>query len=276
MEPVSRVSCSACYRRKTKCDRILSGCSSCKNSQIPCLYTPPKKEGANNPDARATRHKRRGPYKKEQSIREKELEHLNELLQAKCDGLERQVEDLKARKPASSPKDRNSERREFQDSGDARTESDAVQTTQAVGGVSIWPRIRPRSIYHPVMAEMTGLENGSHPRPLQIFELWDLFRSNIDPLIKVFHMPTMNEKVMRLKDSLSSLDSDTERLMFTIYHSALSSMTSEDVFAQFGATKGRLLALYQGLLDRTFLAITGEENPGFTTLQALVTHIVSL
>lgn len=58
--------CLGCRRRKLKCDRSNEGCHNCSKSSLQCVYPAP--------DAGVKR--KRGPYKKDKTPRERHLEDL--------------------------------------------------------------------------------------------------------------------------------------------------------------------------------------------------------
>jgi hypothetical protein len=64
-------------------------------------------------------------------------------------------------------------------------------------------------------AEMATL----HPPYQLIPSMWSLFKTNVDPLVKVLHIPTMEPKISEAQDHLGSLSRGTEVLMFAIYYS---------------------------------------------------------
>lgn len=76
-------SCGSCRRRKLKCDRDNNGCSSCAKGQIPCIY----------PVASPSKgRKKRGPYRKDKSQREKELEHAIKNMETKYAEMESRIQ----------------------------------------------------------------------------------------------------------------------------------------------------------------------------------------
>lgn len=58
--------CLGCRRRKLKCDRANEGCHNCSKSSLQCVYPAPE-VGAK---------RKRGPYKKDKTPRERHLEDL--------------------------------------------------------------------------------------------------------------------------------------------------------------------------------------------------------
>lgn len=58
--------------------------------------------------------------------------------------------------------------------------------------------------------------------------MWQIYQENVDPLVKVLHIPTM-DKLVRASRNPESLVPQTEALMFAMYFGALTSMDDEDV-----------------------------------------------
>jgi len=68
-----------------------------------------------------------------------------------------------------------------------------------------------------------------HPLPSQIPYIWQVFQENVDPLVKILHIPTMNKLIREIRTDLDNLTPSTEALMFSIYYSAITSLEDEDV-----------------------------------------------
>jgi Fungal Zn(2)-Cys(6) binuclear cluster domain len=75
-------SCTSCRRRKLRCDREPQGCRNCSKAELPCLYPPPEE----------TTKRKRGPYQKDKTQRERELEHAVKAMEVKCEQLAGQVQ----------------------------------------------------------------------------------------------------------------------------------------------------------------------------------------
>lgn len=78
---------------------------------------------------------------------------------------------------------------------------------------------------------------GLHPLPSQIPFYWETFKENVDPLVKIMHIPTMNTLMKEIPYSLHSLSKSTEALMFSIYFSAITSMSLNEVSICFCRSK---------------------------------------
>ena len=72
-----------------------------------------------------------------------------------------------------------------------------------------------------------------HPLPSQIPFYWQTFLENVDPLVKIIHVGTMNKVVKEIQNNLDSLSRSTEALMFAIYFATITSMNAKEVTLQY-------------------------------------------
>lgn len=68
-----------------------------------------------------------------------------------------------------------------------------------------------------------------HPLPSQIPYMWQVYQENVDPIVKILHVPTVEILVKETRKNLDSLTPGNEALMFAIYFAAITSMDEEDV-----------------------------------------------
>lgn len=68
-----------------------------------------------------------------------------------------------------------------------------------------------------------------HPLPSQIPFIWQVYTENIDPLLKILHVPTMNGLIRKLRTNMDILTPGLEALMFSIYFAAITSMEEDEV-----------------------------------------------
>jgi hypothetical protein len=68
-----------------------------------------------------------------------------------------------------------------------------------------------------------------HPLPSQIPFYWQTFLENVNPLVKIIHVPTMDKTIKGVQNNLDGLEKGTEALMFAIYFATVTSMTGEEV-----------------------------------------------
>jgi hypothetical protein len=84
-----------------------------------------------------------------------------------------------------------------------------------------------------------------HPEPGHTFQLWQLFLDNINPLLRVVHVPTMQRRVIDAVSNIKSMTPITEALMFSIYSIATMSLGADECQVMFGSAKQDLLTKYQ-------------------------------
>lgn len=114
-----------------------------------------------------------------------------------------------------------------------------------------------------------------HPSPVQIFRLWQTFIDNVNPLIKIFHAPSIQQKVLEASADLENVGKGMEALMFAIYSTAIMSLNEEECMSMFGEERQVLLARYQNG-SRQALARAGLlRSSDMTILQAFVLYLVS-
>lgn len=69
-----------------------------------------------------------------------------------------------------------------------------------------------------------------HPLPSQIPYFLDVFSENVNSIIRILHVPAVAKMIRDLRgNSISSLTSSNEALMFTIYYAAITSMEEDEV-----------------------------------------------
>lgn len=114
-----------------------------------------------------------------------------------------------------------------------------------------------------------------HPPPVQIFRLWQTFLVNVNPLVKIFHAPTVQQIILDATGDLSNIPRATESLMFAIYLISVTSLRSEECETMFGETRATLISKYsqaaqQALINGKFL-----KSVNLYSLQAFCLYLVS-
>lgn len=114
-----------------------------------------------------------------------------------------------------------------------------------------------------------------HPQPVHIFKLWQTFLINVNPLVKMFHAPSMQQTVLDASGDLGKISRPTEALMFAFYMLAVTSLTNEECESMFGESRPNLIRKYshatqQALINSKFL-----KSLNISTLQAFALYLVS-
>ena len=68
-----------------------------------------------------------------------------------------------------------------------------------------------------------------HPLPSQMLFLWQVYTENIDPFIKVLHVPTMTKIIRELRGRYYSLDLSMQALLLAVALAAIMSLEGEEV-----------------------------------------------
>jgi hypothetical protein len=121
----------------------------------------------------------------------------------------------------------------------------------------------------------TNLQN-LHPTPERIFSLWQTYLENVDPLLKIFHVPTVQKQIVKASHALDKIGPAHEALLFSIYYAAITSMRCPRSPAKPQEDRNALLAKYrfgteQALARADFLA-----NQDLSVLQALVLYLICI
>ena len=113
-----------------------------------------------------------------------------------------------------------------------------------------------------------------HPSTKHIPLMWTLYKENVDPLVRIFHKPTMERCLADAIKNLDNLPKATEALIFSIYFSVVTSISPDECKSMFGEEKDAALKKYrfgteQALARANFL-VTNEIG----VLQALALFLV--
>jgi hypothetical protein len=115
-----------------------------------------------------------------------------------------------------------------------------------------------------------------HPNPKHVFKLWQMFVDNVNPLIKIIHAPTLQEKILEAAWSPESTAKPLEAIMLAVYALAVASMKPASCVDLLGEDKQVLVNRYRiGALR----ALSGSDllsTRDMEVLQALTLSLVSL
>jgi hypothetical protein len=115
-----------------------------------------------------------------------------------------------------------------------------------------------------------------HPSPVHIFRLWQTFLDNVNPLIKIFHAPTVQQKVLDAADDLDNIPKSTEALLFSIYATAVMSIYDADCQKLFGEDKSVVLARFQSGCRLALRNAGYLKSSDIVVLQAFTLYLVGV
>jgi hypothetical protein len=79
-----------------------------------------------------------------------------------------------------------------------------------------------------------------HPSPSTILFIWQTYLDVVDPLLKIFHIPSTQRQVMSMSKG-REVDAPTECLMFVIYYSAVISLSAAECLDELNEERPVLL-----------------------------------
>ena len=112
-----------------------------------------------------------------------------------------------------------------------------------------------------------------HPSVAHIFRLWQIFLENVNPLIKIFHAPTVQQMITAASSDLENISRPNEALMFSIYFLATLSLEAQECEEYFGEYQQKLLARYCRALQQALVNAKLLRTMNITTLQAFIIYL---
>lgn len=113
------------------------------------------------------------------------------------------------------------------------------------------------------------------PSPGQVLELWTLYKQRVDPLTKLIHAPSFEEKLLASYKDIRSLPTTMQTLLLSIYFAAVKSLTPLESVSNFGRSQDSLLRQYgQGLDGALKAADRASDGPSLEVIQAAGIYLV--
>lgn len=116
----------------------------------------------------------------------------------------------------------------------------------------------------------------SHPSAIQILQLWQIYISNVNPLLKISHVPTLQGQIIGAGANPAKISRPLEALMFSIYFIAVTSMKEEEVQSMFGEDRNVLLSKYHTAAQQALVNAGFMRSTELMVLQAYTLYLVSL
>jgi hypothetical protein len=103
-----------------------------------------------------------------------------------------------------------------------------------------------------------------HPSLEQIPMYWEIYKENVDPLIKIFHRPCAEKTILEASQDLDHVSKPLEVMMFAIYFAAVTSLSAEECMTLFAFEKQAGLKKYRFAFEQALA------RAGFLSTQELV------
>ncbi|MBE3043515.1 fungal specific transcription factor domain-containing protein [Candidatus Bathyarchaeota archaeon] len=113
-----------------------------------------------------------------------------------------------------------------------------------------------------------------HPSPIHIFQLWQVYINNINPLLRITHVPTAQGRVIEASANLERTPMGLEALMFAVYLMALISIDDAEVQVMFGEPRMQVLGRFHLAAQQALINAGLMRTNDITVLQAYILYLV--
>lgn len=113
------------------------------------------------------------------------------------------------------------------------------------------------------------------PSRRQAMLLWQSYRNNVDPLIKVLHIPTLEPVIFAAINDIKHAPPDVTALLFSIYFAAVTSLGSPETHIIVGHDRQSALQTYQRGLEVSLHMASFLDLPTIRSLQAMSIYQVN-
>jgi hypothetical protein len=115
-----------------------------------------------------------------------------------------------------------------------------------------------------------------HPEPRHIFRLWQIFVENVNPLLKIIHVPTFQQRIFEVSWNIPSISKPTQAIMFAVYTLAIGSLSALDCVKLFDQEKDVLFNQYRKSTIQSLIAAELLSTRDVEVLQAFVLFLVRI
>lgn len=113
-----------------------------------------------------------------------------------------------------------------------------------------------------------------HPPPSQVLYMWKTYQENVEPLVKVLHVPSMDRLFQGIVGQTVDLSPGNEALVFSIYYATITSLEDQDVQAHLGSPKAHLLSRYRFGLEQALAKGNFLNTSDMSVLQAFTLFLI--
>ncbi|KAF4440265.1 hypothetical protein F53441_12355 [Fusarium austroafricanum] len=112
------------------------------------------------------------------------------------------------------------------------------------------------------------------PLPSHIPFLWSVYQENVEPLLKVLHIPTMEPIFRDARKDHKQLSPTNEALVWAIYYAALTSLDPEEVRANLGLSKEDVVVQYRFAVEQALAKANFLNSLEIPIMQALIIFLL--
>ncbi|KAF9870095.1 C6 transcription factor [Colletotrichum karsti] len=115
-----------------------------------------------------------------------------------------------------------------------------------------------------------------HPSAIQIFQLWQIYITNVNPLLKITHVPTVQGLIIEATANLEKISKNVECLMFAIYLLAVTSLEDDEVAKMFNEPKPTVLSRFHTALQQALVNAGFMRTSDTMVLQAYMLFLIAV
>ncbi|KAF1916640.1 fungal-specific transcription factor domain-containing protein [Ampelomyces quisqualis] len=115
-----------------------------------------------------------------------------------------------------------------------------------------------------------------HPCEQHARDFWATYKENVDPLVKVLHVPTFEPAFLDAVSHVGNVPKGLECLLFAIYYGAVTSTTPEECLERWADDRSSLLGKYRFALEQALARANFLHCDEMVILQAFVVFLILL
>ncbi|KAL6801431.1 fungal-specific transcription factor [Trichoderma sp. SZMC 28013] len=259
-------SCLECRRRKIKCDRSLP-CAYCTRTKLQCKY-PSRRQNIGTDEEGGLANRVHSIECALKSLDQK-VTHIGSKLQVSPEASSRQSHSerddplsidaaLNLPLPTSYSSRNNLQLKQSQN-------NISIEVIRSHHLQSL-PFNDPFDVSQPLEL--------AHPPPAYILFLWQTYLDVVDPLIKIFHVPSIQRQVMSISQGRKLPDAATECLLFAIYYSTVIAISAAECRQELQEERPVLLQRFRNGVEQLLRRIDFWSSRDITALQAFTLYLI--
>ncbi|KAJ5852712.1 uncharacterized protein N7529_012097 [Penicillium soppii] len=291
--------CQSCVRKKVKCNRAVPKCASCSKAKLHCVYQSPPPRKRKRSRGEEDVHERLARY-------ERILQNHNLLPTAAAStpsGRDTEISTISTRAPtpvlSDSQPGPTAGKVVLSTHGRSRCIDNVLLLDAGEGDLCDLPESKQEDYNHdensPDEGTLTSLLGalaahtisgaviGSmqsltdlHPTYEEAAKLWQVYTTNVDPLCKILHVPTVAKMFDAVSEHPAAASKNDECLMFVIYYFAVFSMSDADCSREFNHSRAQLLSRYQTTVIQALVNASWLKTTAMPILQAYTLFLIAL
>ncbi|KAJ5604778.1 fungal-specific transcription factor domain-containing protein [Penicillium lagena] len=127
----------------------------------------------------------------------------------------------------------------------------------------------------PIADNRSGNPADLYPDPQLALRLWRAFIENVDPVVKVLHIPTTQSSIITLVADPSQTTSSFSALAFAIYFAATTSLSEDEISEISSNSRSELLEKFKNGLNQIIIDLNLFNEPDVTTVEAIAIFAAS-